>query len=96
VPIERWANLQRIPRVSVLVDDGDDYGELRAVELLGAVDMVGDVPRRQIHSRSCVSPSGSSAPSTAVGRFGPTAGTPGSGSPPEKIVSWDFRKLADL
>src|SRR5262249_41066360 len=45
VKSQRWANLMRDPRVSVAVDAGDDYFELRGVELLGRVEVVGDVPR---------------------------------------------------
>ena len=45
VKSQRWVNLMRDPRVSVAVDAGVGYGELRGVELLGRVEVVGDVPR---------------------------------------------------
>ena len=32
---QRWTNLERDPRVSVLVEAGDDYFELRGAELIG-------------------------------------------------------------
>src|SRR3984957_2703027 len=41
----RWADLQKDPRNSVLVDGGDHYLELRCVEISGTTDVVGDVPR---------------------------------------------------
>lgn len=45
VASQRWTNLDRDPRVSVVVDAGDEFGELRGVELEGAVTPVGDIPR---------------------------------------------------
>ena len=45
VSSQRWTDLARDPRVAVLVDAGDDYTELRGVELRGRVEIVGEVPR---------------------------------------------------
>ena len=45
----RWADLMRDPRVGVVVDAGDDYLELRGVEIGGRVDVVGEVPRTGEH-----------------------------------------------
>lgn len=42
---QRWTDLQRNPRCSVVVDAGTDYLELRGVELAGTVEVVGEVPR---------------------------------------------------
>jgi nitroimidazol reductase NimA-like FMN-containing flavoprotein (pyridoxamine 5'-phosphate oxidase superfamily) len=42
---QRWADLQRNPRCSVVVDAGNEYSELRGVELYGEVEVVGEVPR---------------------------------------------------
>ena len=47
VKSQRWVNLMRDPRVSVAVDGGTGYFELRGVELLGRVEVVGDVPRAE-------------------------------------------------
>jgi hypothetical protein len=44
---QRWTNLERDARVSILVDAGEDYHELCGVELLGTVASVGTVPRTQ-------------------------------------------------
>jgi hypothetical protein len=41
----RWADLQRDPRVSVVVDAGVEYSELRGVELTGSVEVVGQAPQ---------------------------------------------------
>jgi nitroimidazol reductase NimA-like FMN-containing flavoprotein (pyridoxamine 5'-phosphate oxidase superfamily) len=42
---QRWADVQKDPRISVLVDTGHHYGELRGVEISGTAEVVGDVPR---------------------------------------------------
>src|SRR3954453_21429316 len=42
---QRWADLRRDPRISVIVDDGHAYGELRGVELSGVAVAVGEIPR---------------------------------------------------
>ncbi|HVC72602.1 MAG TPA: pyridoxamine 5'-phosphate oxidase family protein, partial [Mycobacteriales bacterium] len=42
---QRWTDLARDPRVAVVVDTGDAYGELRGVEIAGTAAPVGDVPR---------------------------------------------------
>lgn len=42
---QRWADLQKDPRIAVVVDAGHDYLELHGVELTGRVEVVGDVPR---------------------------------------------------
>ena len=41
---QRWADVRRSPRVSVLVDAGTEYAELRGVEICGDAEMVGEVP----------------------------------------------------
>ncbi|MEI5102332.1 pyridoxamine 5'-phosphate oxidase family protein [Streptomyces sp. PmtG] len=41
----RWAELRRDPRIAVVVDAGESYGELRGVELTGTVEFVGEAPR---------------------------------------------------
>lgn len=42
---QRWRDLERDPRVSVVVDAGTDYLELRGVELGGSVEVLGEAPR---------------------------------------------------
>jgi hypothetical protein len=42
----RWADLTYNPQLSVVIDDGGkDFGRLRGVELTGAVQIIGEVPR---------------------------------------------------
>ncbi len=94
---QRWTDLMRDPRVAVVVDAGVEYTELRGVELSGAVVPVGEIPRTGV-------------PDPVLDRveqlFGDkyTGGVklPADGRhawlklTPEKLVSWDFRKLASL
>jgi hypothetical protein len=42
---QRWTDITRDPRVSVLVDDGHEYSELRGVEICGKAEVIGEVPR---------------------------------------------------
>ncbi|MEU1803403.1 pyridoxamine 5'-phosphate oxidase family protein [Streptomyces sp. NPDC019937] len=90
----RWAELRRDPRLSVIVDDGHDYGELRGVELSGEAAFVGEAPR-----------SGAPCPELdapermfAAKYFGLDA-MPHDGRHawlrlvPDTVSSWDFRKL---
>src|SRR5919198_1979392 len=42
---QRWVNVEKEPRVAVVVDAGEEYRELRGVELLGIAQPVGEVPR---------------------------------------------------
>ena len=90
--------LRRDPRVAVVVDAGEEYGELRGVELSGAVEFVGEAPR-----------TGEPVPRTRRGperlfarkNFGIDE-MPHDGRhawlrlTPDAIASWDFRKLGSL
>ncbi|MFE1802441.1 pyridoxamine 5'-phosphate oxidase family protein [Streptomyces sp. NPDC059517] len=94
---KRWADLRRDPRVAVVVDAGEEYDQLRGVEVSGSVEFVGEAPR-----------TGEPYPELdAVERlfarknFGLNE-MPHDGRhawmrlTPEATASWDFRKLADL
>ncbi|MFD5768861.1 pyridoxamine 5'-phosphate oxidase family protein [Streptomyces sp. NPDC127049] len=90
----RWAELRADPRISVLVDDGEEYGELRGAELSGTAVFVGEAPR-----------TGEPCPGLdaverlfAAKNFGLDS-MPHDGRhawlrlTPDAIASWDFRKL---
>jgi PPOX class probable F420-dependent enzyme len=92
----RWADLRHDPRVAIVVDTGEEYESLRGVELSGTVEFVGEIPRT---GELCAE---LDAVETLFARknFGLNA-MPHDGRHawlrlrPEKIVSWDFRKLGD-
>ncbi|AZK98243.1 MULTISPECIES: pyridoxamine 5'-phosphate oxidase family protein [Streptomyces] len=89
----RWADLRRDPRIAVLVDAGEEYGELRGVELSGTVVPVGASPRT---GEPCAE---LREPEMLFARkyFGLDA-MPHDGRhawlrlTPDAVVSWDFRK----
>ena len=87
----------RDPRVAVIVDAGVEYNELRGVELSGAVVPVGDVPRTATPDPSLAEPERLFADKYARGVMAEPDGRHAwLRLTPEKLVSWDFRKLAAL
>jgi pyridoxamine 5'-phosphate oxidase-like protein len=92
---QRWADLQRDPRIGVTVDAGVEYLELRGVELTGTAEVVGGVPRTG---------SGAGAPAAVESAFARKYFAVDElwhderhawlRVAPAKITSWDFRKLA--
>ncbi|MEU6026729.1 pyridoxamine 5'-phosphate oxidase family protein [Streptomyces tauricus] len=94
---KRWADLRRDPRVAVVVDTGEEYDQLRGVEVSGSVEFVGEMPR-----------TGEPCPELdtvermfARKNFGLDE-MPHDGRhawmrlTPEATASWDFRKIAAL
>jgi hypothetical protein len=93
---QRWTDLMRDPRVAVVIDAGVEYMELRGVELSGEVVPVGDIPRTdapdpvldQVEQLFADKYTGGVKMSDGRHAWLRLA--------PEKLVSWDFRKLATL
>ncbi|MFK8907821.1 pyridoxamine 5'-phosphate oxidase family protein [Streptomyces sp. YS-3] len=90
----RWAHLLKDPRIAVVVDAGEAYGELRGVELRGRAVPVGEAPRT---GQPCPELDG---PEREFARknFGLEEMVHDGRHAwlrlaPEAIVSWDFRKL---
>jgi hypothetical protein len=94
---KRWADLQRDPRISVVVDSGNDYLELRGVEVMGTVEQVGEVPRTGVPDERL-----SDLETHFAQKYMGSAEMFHDGRHawlrvvPNKIASWDFRKLAQL
>ncbi|MFD4267821.1 pyridoxamine 5'-phosphate oxidase family protein [Rhodococcus sp. NPDC058481] len=42
---KRWADLRRDARVAIVIDAGEQFHELRGVEISGNAEVVGEVPR---------------------------------------------------
>ncbi|OLT31422.1 pyridoxamine 5-phosphate oxidase [Actinomadura sp. CNU-125] len=91
----RWTDQERDPRISVIVDDGGtDFMRLRGVELLGSVEIVGEVPRKGEPSDVLSVPERLFADKYAGGGEFRHDGRHGwLRLLPEKVVSWDFAKL---
>ncbi|MEU3463892.1 pyridoxamine 5'-phosphate oxidase family protein [Streptomyces sp. NPDC006733] len=91
---QRWTDLLRDPRVSVVVDDGVEYGELRGVELSGTVEFVGEAPRTgepvpELETPERLFPAKNFGLDTMPhdGRHAWLRLTP------ERMASWDFSKI---
>ncbi|MGI5460341.1 pyridoxamine 5'-phosphate oxidase family protein [Streptomyces sp. CA-249302] len=92
---QRWTDLGRDPRLSVLVDDGGfEFLELRGVELLGKAEVIGETPRKGAPVPDLAEPERLFADKYMKGADFRYDGRHGwLRLRPEKIVSWDFRKL---
>ena len=90
---QRWADLQRDHRVSVIVDAGGPFSELRGVELRGVVEVVGEVPRTGEPVPELEVPERIFADKYAGGRVHHDGRHAWLRVRPNKIVSWDFRKM---
>jgi Pyridoxamine 5'-phosphate oxidase len=94
---QRWTDLMRDPRVAVVVDADVEYTELRGVELSGSVVPVGDVPRTATLDPALAEPEQLFADKYTGGVAAQADGRHAwLRLIPEKLVSWDFRKLATL
>lgn len=91
---QRWTDLERDPRVAVVVDAGDEFGELRGVELLGTARPVGEVPRRGAIAHPDLATPELLFARKYTGKDEPTYDGRHAWLrlAPEKITSWDFRK----
>lgn len=94
VDSQRWADIARDPRVSVVIDDGDRYGELRGVEILGSAKTVGEIPRTTTPDPQLTAPEQlfaekyfGSAEFVSDGRHAWLRVIP------NRLRSWDFRKI---
>jgi hypothetical protein len=90
---QRWTDLQNDPRVAVVVDAGEAYGELRGVELRGRVEVVGEVPRTGELVPDLDGPEQAFADRYTDGTIVRDGRHAWLRLVPEKITSWDFRKL---
>lgn len=91
---QRWTNLVRDPRVGVAVDGGEGYAELRGAELIGRVEVVGAVPRLPgTVDDSVAEPERLFGAKYGGGEFVPDGNHAWLRMVPDKIVSWDFRKM---
>jgi PPOX class probable F420-dependent enzyme len=97
---QRWANVARDSRVAVVVDDGHHYHELRGVEIEGRAAVVGPVPRTGEEPQPPELAEPERRMSAKYFEDGQTMTHDGRHAwlrvTPLKLVSWDFRKLADI
>lgn len=92
VKSQRWTDIQRDPRVSVVIDAGHEFGELRGIELLGRLVSVGEAPRGTDLNPELEVPERLFGEKYAGGAFAPDGRHAWLRLDPDKAVSWDFRK----
>ncbi|MCW4353566.1 pyridoxamine 5'-phosphate oxidase family protein [Hoyosella sp. YIM 151337] len=91
---QRWTDAVRDPRVAVAVDAGIEYMELRGVEIVGEVEVVGEAPRKGADVPELTQPE-----SLFAKKYFGIEDMPHDGRHgwlrlrPATIRSWDFRKL---
>ncbi|WP_232376633.1 pyridoxamine 5'-phosphate oxidase family protein [Amycolatopsis aidingensis] len=91
---QRWVDLRRDPRIAILVDSGHEYFELRGVEITGVAEQVGEAPRTGQDYPELVEPE-----KLFARKYFGIEETPYDERhgwlrvTPEKINSWDFRKM---
>jgi len=90
---QRWTDIERDGRVSVLVDAGEGFAELRGVELRGRAEPVGEIPRTGEPNDQLVEPERLFGAKYAGGTFGHDGRHAWLRVLPDKITSWDFRKM---
>ncbi len=91
---QRWTDVERDPRMTVLVDAGEGYAQLRGVEIRGRAKAVGEVPRAGQPVEALVEPERLFGAKYSGGAFTHDGRHGWLQVIPDKIVSWDFRKLA--
>ena len=90
---QRWTDLQNDPRIAVVVDTGEAYTELRGVELRGRVEVVGEVPRTGEPVPELDGPEQAMADRYSDGTIVRDGRHGWLRLVPERITSWDFRKI---
>jgi hypothetical protein len=94
---QRHANLLRHPRVAVVVDTGQNYDELRGVELHGTVQAVGDQPNTGTPDAVLDGVAAAFAAKYLGGLPFAHDGKHGwLRVDPDRQYTWDFRKLASV
>lgn len=93
VASKRWADISHRPATSVVIDTGREFGELRGAELIGELRQVGDAPRTSRTDPELDVPERLFAAKYAGGVFMADGRHAWLRLRPEKVVSWDFRKM---
>ncbi|MEU7816504.1 pyridoxamine 5'-phosphate oxidase family protein [Pseudonocardia sp. NPDC049154] len=93
VRAQRWADLDKDPRIGAVVDAGQDYDQLRGVEIRGRVEPVGEIPRTGEPNPELERVEQAFADKYTGGHVVIDGRHAWLRLTPEKISSWDFRKL---
>jgi PPOX class probable F420-dependent enzyme len=89
-------NLRRDPRLTCLIEDGAHFGEFRAVQMTGTAELAGDL---ETSTRVGLALFARSAPMSDELKAAAEALAPQRVAifiEPERVVSWDHRRLAGV
>jgi hypothetical protein len=91
---QRWADLQKDPRIGIVVDAGIEYFDLHGVEIIGTAEVVSEVPRTGAANDALAPVEAQFAKKyfniDELWHDGKHAWLK---IVPSKIASWDFRKI---
>ena len=92
---QKARNLSRDPRVTCLVEAGEEYFELRGVQVVGSVRRIED-PARVLEIGRRLAAVTTGMPAEALEEYTTKTARKRVGFvvEPRRIISWDFRKLA--
>ncbi|MFF4395392.1 pyridoxamine 5'-phosphate oxidase family protein [Streptomyces sp. NPDC001480] len=91
---KRWTDLSRDPRVAIVVDSGEEYDQLRGVELTGTMEFVGEVPRiGELCAELDTAETLFARKNFGLDEMPHDGRHAWARLTPDKIVSWDFSKL---
>lgn len=93
---QKIRNLRRDPRISALVEDGVDYGELRGVSIQGRAELVEEYDAIRVLGRRVVEVMSGGADLGELGDQivdGQARKRVGVVVVPDKVASWDHRKM---
>jgi PPOX class probable F420-dependent enzyme len=95
---QKIRNIERDPRVALLVEDGTVYGELRGVVIYGKAELIRDTEKvvdilTRVSSKSLEDPSDETREGIRKAVRGTALKRTGILVHPGEIVSWDHRKL---
>lgn len=98
---QKIRNLERDPRVSLLVEDGTVYSELRGVVIYGKADLIRDVDQvveilARVSTKALDDPTDDTRASIRKAVRGTAPKRTGIRVHPDRIVSWDHRKLGGV
>lgn len=91
---QKAVNLARDPRITCLVEDGDDYFELRGVQVRGVVKRFDELPEVLAIGRR-IAATLRGVPAEALDSYVAEAARKRAAYvvEPERVLSWDHRKL---
>lgn len=91
---QKVRNLRRDPRVSLLVESGLEYGELKGVVIYGRAELSDDVEEViDVLLEAGARPAGRPPPAVREGMRGNASKRVVIRVKPERVVSWDHAKL---